>query len=340
MSKEVEAAAPGAEKGEETNDVEKESKSPAVEAEPSINSAAPAPPPQAKGGNLSPEASAAAEEAKRLQHQSELEARAIAQATASADASYVPSPSLLTSPSPHPLLSQVDGPSLKSYAGTESVYMARAVPVPLRGKLDVPIHITTGGSVVEYTIETAAYDISFGITAEREEGITVVKETSRVESHLKPISGKFLVGSVPCALVFSFDNEYSWFREKQVTYKIVVMPPTVENICAGRRRRAKAALKAVSEDKVSAETRLSRASTQRTGLAAEIARMEKELAEKQKSLDVVEKEESWLKNRVELRKTQENMLTGRLDKGWPDEDGYDGEEESSENEKIVQNGES
>uniref|UniRef100_A0A7S4SWC0 GOLD domain-containing protein n=1 Tax=Ditylum brightwellii TaxID=49249 RepID=A0A7S4SWC0_9STRA len=264
--------------------------------------------------------------------QAELEAVAIAKATASADASYVPSPSLLQSPSPHPLIAQVDGPSLETYAGTESVYMARAVPVPLRGKLDVPIHITTGGSVVEYTIETADYDISFGITAEREEGITIVKENGRVESHTHPISGKFLVGSVPCALVFSFDNEYSWFREKQVTYKVVVMPPTVENICAGRRRRARSALKTVTEDKMSAETRLSRAVAQRTGLAAEISRMEKELAEKKKSLDVVAKEEGWLKNRVELRLTQENILNGRLTKGWPDEEDYNGEkEEENEN---------
>mmetsp|Transcript_15373 Transcript_15373/g.22064 ORF Transcript_15373/g.22064 Transcript_15373/m.22064 type:complete len:113 (-) Transcript_15373:382-720(-) len=110
------------------------------------------------------------------------------------------------------------------------------------------------------------------------------------------------------------------------------MPPTVENICAGRRRRARSALKTVTEDKMSAETRLSRAVAQRTGLAAEISRMEKELAEKKKSLDVVAKEEGWLKNRVELRLTQENILNGRLTKGWPDEEDYNGEkEEENEN---------
>jgi hypothetical protein len=105
----------------------------------------------------------------------EEEAKAITEATASADASYVPTPSLLNAATPEPLLSQVDGPSLLEYAAAESVYVARNVPVPLRGKVDVPIHVSAGGSVVEYAIETLNYDISFGITAEREEGLTVVK---------------------------------------------------------------------------------------------------------------------------------------------------------------------
>lgn len=141
----------------------------------------------------------------------EVEEKAIAQAMESADASYVPSPSLLASEDPAPLLSQVDGPSLASdFLSTPSVYQAKSVPVALRTKFDVPIHITAGGSVVEYEISSELYDIGFGVTAEREEGITNVKESARVDSHLEPVKGKFLVGSVPCALIFSFDNEYSW----------------------------------------------------------------------------------------------------------------------------------
>lgn len=178
----------------------------------------------------------------------ELEARAIAQAMQSADASYVPSPSLLASDEPEPLLSQVDGPSLVNFNSKPSVYHAKSVPVPLRAKFDVPIHVTAGGSVVEYEISTDRHDISFGVTAEREEGVTNVKEAARVDSHLETVTGKFLVGSVPCALIFSFDNEYSWFREKQVTYKITVTPPQVENIVKGRRLRAKKALEVVTRD--------------------------------------------------------------------------------------------
>jgi len=88
---------------------------------------------------------------------------------------------------------------------------------------------------------------------------------------------------------------------------------------AGRRRRAKAALKAVVDDRTSAETRLTKASTQRSTQSAEIARMEKEMEEKKKSLDVAAKEEGWLKDRVKLRKTQVDMLEKRLKDGWDDE---------------------
>jgi len=262
-------------------------------------------------------AAAAAEEAAR--RQTEMEAKAIAEATASADASYVPTPSLLNAATAAPLLKQVDGPTVKGYTGKESTYVAKKVPVPLRGRLDVPIHISSGGSVVSYEIITVDYDISFGITAEREEGVTVVTEAARVNSHQEPITGKFLVGSVPCAIVFSFDNEYSWFKEKLVTYRITVRPPSRENIVAGRRRRAKAALRAVTDDVSSAEKRLERATQQRTALATDIARMEKELAEKKKSLDVAQKEEGWLKDRVKLRQLQQTELRKRLDDGWDDE---------------------
>ncbi|KAL7507117.1 hypothetical protein ACHAXN_004323 [Cyclotella atomus] len=250
----------------------------------------------------------------------ELEAKAISQAMASADASYVPSPSLLASEDPEPLLSQVDGPSLTSdLIKTPSVYQAKSVPVALRAKFDVPIHITAGGSVVEYEISSELYDIGFGVTAEREEGVTTVKESARVDAHLEPVSGKFLVGSVPCALIFSFDNEYSWFREKKVTYKITVTPPKTENVIKGRRLRAKKALEIVTKDREEMEERYETAATKLTELELEVEKMEKELAEKKNSLDVVTKEESWLEKRREVRDKQIKMLNQRLKNGWEDE---------------------
>jgi hypothetical protein len=75
------------------------------------------------------------------------------------------------------LLQQVDG----EYEGKESVYVGRSVPVPVRSKITVPIHVTAPGSVVEYAVESKFYDISFGITAEREEGVTIVKVRHKME---------------------------------------------------------------------------------------------------------------------------------------------------------------
>jgi hypothetical protein len=145
-----------------------------------------------------------------------LKAHAIAEAMQLADAAYLPSPSLLACDDPLPLLSHFDGPSLTEFnAITSSVYQAKSIPIALRARVDVPIHIVAGGSIVEYHISTDMYDMSFGVTAERKEGITNMKEIARIDSHLEPpVTGKFLVRSVPCALIFTFSNEYLWFREK------------------------------------------------------------------------------------------------------------------------------
>jgi hypothetical protein len=81
-------------------------------------------------------------------------------------------------------LQQVDGPSLADYfdensaAGKESVYVGRSVPIAAGGSLTIPIQVSSPGSVVEYSVENKQYDFGFGITAEREEGVTIVKVRS------------------------------------------------------------------------------------------------------------------------------------------------------------------
>lgn len=137
---------------------------------------------------------------------------------------------------------------------------------------------------------------------------------------MAPVTGKFLVGSVPCLLKFAFDNEYSWFREKQISYRVVVTPPSSDVLFAGRRRRAKACRKAIEDDLESANQRLEAASTQKMSLETDITKLEKTLAEKKKSLEVVAKEESWLKTRVNLRVQQQQLLDTRLQEGWKDEE--------------------
>jgi hypothetical protein len=250
----------------------------------------------------------------------ELEARAIAQAMHSADAAYYPSPSLLASDDPTPLLLQVDGPSLGEFNSTiPSVYQGKSVPIALRTRLDVPIHVVAGGSIVEYTISTDLYDIAFGVTAEREEGITNVKELVRVDSHIEPVTGKFLVGSVPCALIFTFSNEYSWFREKRVTYRIVVTPPKVDNVIKGRRLRATKALEIVIADSKELHIQYKESTKRKSELTIEVQQLEDELAELKKALEDVTSEEVWLGKKIVVRREQISSLTYRLENGWEDE---------------------
>jgi hypothetical protein len=111
----------------------------------------------------------------KQQRLEELEAQAVDKAKATADAAFRPSPSILNAQSAAALLSSVDGPSLDTYQNKESIYVGRSVPVAAGTKLQVPIQVMTPGSVVEYAVELKAYDLSFGITAEREEETTTVK---------------------------------------------------------------------------------------------------------------------------------------------------------------------
>jgi hypothetical protein len=116
---------------------------------------------------------------RRKQRMEEMEARAVEKAKAHADAAFRPSPSILNANSAAVLLQQVDGPSLRTYKTTDAVYVGRSVPVRAGSRWNVPIHVSTPGSVVEYAVELDQHDVEFGITAEREEGITVVRVRAR-----------------------------------------------------------------------------------------------------------------------------------------------------------------
>lgn len=147
----------------------------------------------------------------------------------------------------------------------------------------------------------------------------LMKDNSRFHADESPLTQKFLVGTVPCMIQFDFSNEYSWMREKVISYKITVTPPSRESLAAGRRRRAAACLKAVEDDLTTASSRLEAASLQKNTLQQEVSNLMKELEEKKKAWQVAEKEEAWLKERRALRLEQQKLLKQRLDNGWDDE---------------------
>lgn len=242
-----------------------------------------------------------------------------------------PSATMLNSSNPQTLISFVDSNKLQQSDFNESVYQGRALPVPAGDVLEIPIIIRgPSNSVVEYTMESGEFDISFGIIVlngesdvdgddvENSDDMTIL-ERKRVDSHLSPITGQFLIRTVPCTVLITFDNTYSFMRSKEVTYRITITPPSMDEALASRRRRAKAGLEAVQEDAKSAESRLISVISQRQELEAEIEKLQKMVMEKSKSKLVAEKEEGWLKKRLEMREVQEEMLNVRLENGWEDE---------------------
>jgi chromosome segregation ATPase len=120
-------------------------------------------------------------------------------------------------------------------------------------------------------------------------------------------------------LQFDFTNEYSWMREKIVSYKITVTPPSRDSLAAGRRRRAHACLKAVEDDLQSAKDRLETTTVQKNHLYNEVTKLSQALEDAKKAYSLAEKEEIWLQERKTLRLEQQKLLKQRLTKGWPDE---------------------
>lgn len=124
---------------------------------------------------------------------------------------------------------------------------------------------------------------------------------------------------MPCALVFSFDNEYSWFREKRVSYTVTVTPPKIDNVVKGRRLRAKKALEVVKGDIAEMEERHDAVIQEKISLVDEIKQMERELEEKKNALAEYNEEDQFLRKMRLTRKKQIHLLEERLEKGWEDE---------------------
>jgi hypothetical protein len=147
------------------------------------------------------------------------------------------------------------------------------------------------------------------------------QELSRIDASATPVTGKFLIGSIPCMITFSFENDYSYFREKVVSYKVTVKPPSLDTLKAGRRRRATACLKAVQEDSSMTLNQLERAKEKKNDLQSEVETLKGRLEKLKNELAHLEVEETTMKDRVELRQIQSKELSKRLKEGWDDEEG-------------------
>ena len=96
----------------------------------------------------------------------------------------------------------------------------------------------------------------------------------------KTITDQVLVGagSVPCTLNFKFENNYTWILE--VTYRIRIIPPPRETLVEGRRRRTKAAIRAVETDLSRLKGQQSSASRRRNQLETEVNRLQNQIQNK------------------------------------------------------------
>jgi hypothetical protein len=191
--------------------------------------------------------------------------------------SYDPPDTVLDSLSLEPVLEQVDGPSMYDFVeGKEGFYSGRSVKVYGSSSLDVPIRVSSPGSIVEYTIEKKSYDFGLGITAKLDQGgTTVVKEMGPFDGSSGgqgqiTLTDQVLVGagSVPCTLNFKFENQQSWIVE--LSYKIRVIPPSRQLLLEGRRRRARACMQKLDYDVGRTNQRLNEIYSEKSALEREV----------------------------------------------------------------------
>jgi hypothetical protein len=194
-----------------------------------------------------------------------------------------------------------------------------------------------------FTLSTppSVADIDFGITAEREEGTTIVREHGRISaeepndtvdvsdgesnsqktssssSHI--IQSKFLVGEVPCLLQFTFDNTYSWITEKLVHYRIVVTPPSPHSLALGRHKRVMACYQTIEENHQQLAIQLQSAQQTQATLQREIESLKQQLEAKHQQYERSQTDLNTVRSQYRLRQQQRDLLLDKLQNGWEDE---------------------
>lgn len=94
--------------------------------------------------------------------------------------------------------------------------------------LDVPVKVEREGSVLRWKFQTGpGHEVGFGVTRSPTESVMPTEEIlklTRVKCDLIPEIGE-LSCSKTGTYVFRFDNSFSWFTKKQISYILQVLDP-------------------------------------------------------------------------------------------------------------------
>ncbi|XP_037513721.1 SEC14-like protein 2 [Rhipicephalus sanguineus] len=113
--------------------------------------------------------------------------------------------------------------------GDQGGSAAATLSVDRRSCHEVPVSVTQAGSRLCWEYETEDHDIGFTVVRAQDdpaaEDVTVLS-WQREDSHLKPREGSILCEE-PGTYVLKFDNTFSAYRSKKLTYTVRVVPPTI-----------------------------------------------------------------------------------------------------------------
>lgn len=102
----------------------------------------------------------------------------------------------------------------------------RVCVVERQGSLEVPVEVSQSGSLLSWEFQSDEdKDVGFGVYFHGgSDSLKELRKTSRVACRGAPETGT-LTCSQPGVYVLKFDNSFSWFTAKRVSYNVRVTPP-------------------------------------------------------------------------------------------------------------------
>lgn len=187
-------------------------------------------------------------------------------------------------------------------------YKSSSVPVKERMELRVPIPFP--GATLKYSFGSDHYDINFSLLFESERGDSfVLVPDARVASHVEPVIGEHTFTTAGGFVILVFDNSFSWWRIKTVSYVVSLEPPGQSKLRELKSQTALKELASCSEDIHRAQRRQSRLSSEarelRENLAkleAQVAKLQGEVKTKNRLVADLDKEDAWLTQRIQTQK--------------------------------------
>lgn len=96
------------------------------------------------------------------------------------------------------------------------IWQTKDFNVQIRHEVKVP---AIAGSTIKYSFSTTNGDISFGLNFSTGNVVEVIREVAREPSDIEAIKGTYKA-DYDGVFTFIFDNSYSWFTDKLLTYNI------------------------------------------------------------------------------------------------------------------------
>lgn len=142
----------------------------------------------------------------------------------------------------------------------------------------------TAGSIVKFSFTTTNGDINFALHFVTPQNyVEVVRDSTREPSDIEPIKGSYKA-DYDGVFVFIFDNSYSWFTDKFVSYDIYLFQPAFAQADATRVAQSRRLLWNMIEDSRQAQVKLITSKEKYASLTSEIATLEAKLVALQQDL--------------------------------------------------------